>query len=118
MTKSKEEEVQTPTAAETTGTNALRIKWNDSEMTTTYSNVCNAMSSREEFMLLFGTNQTWNLRERGDDINLKLTNRVVVSPFAAKRLAMMLDRVIKEHESRWGDLEVQAPPPDGLESKG
>lgn len=109
MTKADEGAEQAATAAETTGTNALQIKWNDSDMTTTYANVCNAMSSREEFMLLFGTNQTWNLRE-GEDINVELTNRVVVSPFAAKRLAMMLERVISQYESRYGEVEVQPSP--------
>ena len=109
MAKSNQGGEQGASAAETTGTDALKIKWNDSDMATTYANVCNAMSSREEFMLLFGTNQTWNLKE-GDDINVALTNRVVVSPFAAKRLALMLDRVIREYESRWGEVEVQASP--------
>ncbi|MDD5049800.1 MAG: DUF3467 domain-containing protein, partial [Methanoregulaceae archaeon] len=36
------------------------IKWDDSKMTSSYANVCNVSSTREEVTLLFGTNQTWH----------------------------------------------------------
>ncbi|MBC2714898.1 MAG: DUF3467 domain-containing protein [Desulfobacteraceae bacterium] len=93
---------------ETTGTDAPTVKWDDSDLNTSYANVCNAAITREEFTLFFGTNQTWNLRE-GDDIKVQLSNRVVVSPFAAKRLSILLDRVLKEYESRFGKLDIGPP---------
>ena len=39
---------------------APTVDWDDSEMRSTYANVVNASSTREEVTLLFGTNQTWN----------------------------------------------------------
>ncbi len=90
---------------ETTGTDAPMIKWDDSGLNTSYANICNAAITREVFTCFFGTNKTWNLR-KGDDIKVQLSNRVVVSPFAAKRLSILLDRVLKEYESRFGKLDI------------
>ena len=36
-----------------------KVRWDDSKMTSTYANVCNVSSTREEVTLLFGTNQSW-----------------------------------------------------------
>jgi hypothetical protein len=73
-------------------------KWDDSQMKSAYANVCNVTSTQEEVVLLFGINQAWN---RG-----QLTDRIIVSPFAAKRLAMLLDGVVKEYKRRFGSLNV------------
>jgi len=35
-----------------------------------------------------------------------LNSRVVLSPFAAKRLSMLLDSVIKQHATRFGTRDV------------
>jgi len=84
-----------------------KVTWNDSEMVSSYANVCNACSTREEIMVFFGTNQTWNTTQ--NEVSISLTNRVVMSPFAAKRLNLILANVIKEYESNFGaiDLDIQ-----------
>ena len=57
-----------------------------------YANVVNAASTREEVALFFGTNQTWNLaKER--EVTVQLTNRIILNPYAAKRLNSMLRRL-------------------------
>jgi len=38
-----------------------------------------------------------------------LTDRIVISPFAAKRLNMLLQAVVAEYEKRFGTLNVDAP---------
>ena len=38
------------------------IRWDDSSLKSSYANVCNVSSTREEIVLIFGINQTW---ERG-----------------------------------------------------
>ncbi len=81
-----------------------KVKWDDSSMKTTYANVCNVASSREEVTILFGTNQTWNSRDK--EVSVALSDRIIVSPFAAKRLAILLGNVIKEYEKRFGNLSV------------
>ena len=81
------------------------VAWDDSKMTTNFANVVNIQSSAEQFDICFGTNHTWSLT--GDRrVKVELTNRVIMSPPAAKRLQNALERVLKEHESRYGRLAV------------
>ncbi|WP_321417637.1 DUF3467 domain-containing protein [uncultured Desulfobacter sp.] len=95
-TKKKEEEEAKP-AAQT-------LRWDDSKMTSTYANVCNVFSTREEVTLLFGTNQTWHGAQQ--ELTVQLSDRIILNPFTAKRLSMMLNNVIKEYESRFGELKI------------
>ena len=82
------------------------IKWDDSNLKSSYANVCNVSSTREEVVLVFGINQVW---ERGQaEVRVQLTDRIILSPFAAKRLAALLNNVIREYESRFGVLNVDA----------
>jgi hypothetical protein len=92
------------TAKATEGT---RIKWDDSNMKSAYANVCNVTSTREEVVMLFGMNQAWNRGQK--EVTIQLTDRIVISPYAAKRLSMLLDSVVKEYEKRFGELNVDAP---------
>ena len=88
------------------GGDAPKVEWDDSKMSTTYANVANAASSREEVTLLFGTNQTWNLA-KDKEVKVELTDRIILSPFAAKRLWLILGGVLKEYESRFGKLDLE-----------
>jgi hypothetical protein len=97
------EEKATPAA---TGTTVPVVKWDDSSMNTAYANVCNVTGTREEVALLFGTNQT--LYSGQKEVTVKVTNRIVLSPYAAKRLQALLGEVIKQYESRFGVLNIQA----------
>jgi hypothetical protein len=82
------------------------VVWDDSNMTSSYSNVCNVSSTREEVTLLFGTNQNWHTGQQ--EFKVLLTNRVILNPYAAKRLSMLLTNIMKEYESRFGPLQVEA----------
>src|SRR5512145_2022187 len=62
-----------------------KINWDDSQMKTSYANVCNVASTREEVIVLFGTNQAWKGIE--EEVTVQLSDRIILSPFAAKRLA-------------------------------
>ena len=84
-----------------------KIKWDDSNMKSAYANVCNVSSTREEVVLLFGVNQAWNRGQK--EVTIQLTDRIIISPFAAKRLSLLLNSVVKEYESRFGTLNVEAP---------
>ena len=98
-----------PTSAgETQQAAASRVEWDDSKMDTTYANVANAASTREEVALVFGTNKTWKISE-GRPVKIELTNRMILSPYAAKRFALLLNSVLDEYESRFGKLEVEPP---------
>ena len=83
-----------------------RVKWDDSTMRTTYANVCNVTGTREEFALLFGTNQT-GIDQK--EVSVRLSDRIILSPYAAKRLALLMNSVVKEYEKRFGDLSIERP---------
>ena len=87
-----------------------QLRWDDSNLKSAYANVCNVSSTREEIVLSFGINQAW---ERGQNETLiQLSNRVILSPFAAKRLAGLLNNVIQQYESRFGTLSETGRPGD------
>ena len=85
----------------TTGTT---VRFDDSEVTNAYANVCNVSSSREEVVLVFGLNNAW---ERDvSEVRVKLNSRVILSAFAAKRLSLLLNNVVQQYEARFGAMDV------------
>jgi hypothetical protein len=91
------------------GLEGTKIKWDDTNMKSSYANVCNVTSTREEVVMLFGINQAWNRGQK--EVTIQLTDRIIISPYAAKRLAVLLDGVMKEYETRFGALQVEAVAP-------
>ncbi len=85
----------------------LQVRWDDANMTTSYANVVNVASTREEVTLFFGTNQTWNIVDTRE-LTVQLSNRVVVNPYAAKRLWTLLGNVLTEYEKRFGSLNIES----------
>ena len=84
------------------------INWDDSSMKTSYANVVNVSSSREEVTLLFGTNQTWHTGSQ--EFSIKLSDRMIISPFAAKRLLVLLQNIVGQYETRFGQLDIGVAP--------
>ena len=87
-----------------------KVNWDGSNMKTSYANVCNVSSTREEVTLLFGMNQAWHTGQK--ELTIQLSNRVIVSPFAAKRLVSVLNGVVAEYERRFGPLNLEVPAPE------
>ncbi len=81
---------------------ATRIRWDDSNMRSIYANVCNVASTREEVTLLFGTNQSWHTGQK--ELTVGLSDRIILNPYAAKRLSILLNNVVTEYESRFGEI--------------
>jgi hypothetical protein len=82
------------------------VQWIDKNMATHFANVVNVQSTREQVDLFFGTNQTWNVGG-GGQVAVELSNRIILTPFAAKRLWTVLGGVLREYETRHGHLEVE-----------
>jgi hypothetical protein len=80
------------------------IVWDDTNMRSVYSNVTNVTGGREEIILLFGMNQAWQPSQT--EVKVQLTERLVLSPFAAKRLSILLGKTMAEYEKRFGSLNV------------
>ena len=86
--------------------NGTSINWDDSEMQSAYANIGTATANREEFFFLFGTHQHWRgSAEETKQVDVKLAHRIVMSPFAAKRLAVILSQSIKAYEDQFGKIE-------------
>lgn len=79
-----------------------KVRFDSANIKSTYCNVCNATSTREEVVINFGVNKTWD--QGGQELEVQLEHRIILSPFAAKRLQDMLVRLIAEHEQRYGKL--------------
>ena len=93
-----------PPPAATPGTDSqVKIKWDTSSLKSSYCNFCNANSTREEVVLNFGLNNTWDRAQ--SELEIELAHRIVMSPFAAKRLSDLLVRLIDEYETRHGPLK-------------
>ncbi len=89
-----------------------KIVWDDSGMRSVYANVTNVTGGREELIILFGMNQAWQPGQK--EVKVQLTERVVLSPFAAKRLTVLLSKTLAEYEKRFGTLDIGAPIPESI----
>ena len=82
-----------------------KVNWDDSKMTTTFANVVNVLVTREELTLLFGMNQTWNAAQT-KELTVQLSNRIVLTPYAAKRLLTLLTARMRDYETRIGPITL------------
>src|ERR1700752_1814674 len=69
------------------------MRLDTSQLKSSYCNVCNATSTREEVVLNFGVNSTWDLGGEQAGRDVQLHHRIILSPFAAKRLAELLNKL-------------------------
>jgi hypothetical protein len=88
------------------GAAVQKLTWDDSVMSTSYANVCNVSSTLEEVTLLFGTNQTWQTGQK--EFIIKLSDRIVLSPYVAKRMLTLLKSVVDQYEQRFGKLTIES----------
>ncbi len=105
--KTADEAERKPAAAVRAAQTGLpTVTWDDSNMGTSYANVVNVASTREEVTLFFGTNQTWNIRDTRE-VTVRLSDRIVLNPYAAKRLWTLIGNVLAEYENRYGALNLE-----------
>jgi len=90
-------------ATEATAGGQQQLRLDTSELKSSYCNVCNASTTREEVVLNFGVNQNWDYARK--DVDVRLLHRIILSPFAAKRLLDLLSRLMSEYETRYGPLK-------------
>ena len=81
----------------------VKVHWKTDRLKSGYANFCNATSTREEVVLNFGVNQNWERTPQ--EMEIELEHRIVLSPFAAKRLNQLLSKLMSEYETRYGELK-------------
>jgi hypothetical protein len=86
-------------------TRSSTVEWNDDAMQTTFANVVNIQGTREQVEFFYGTNRTWDVHREGP-VKVDLTNRIIMTPYAAKRMHQILTGVLREYEARHGVLKV------------
>jgi hypothetical protein len=79
-----------------------RLRLDDTAIQTTYANYANVTSTREETVLLFGMIQAFN--RTNNEIPVKIVDRIVMTPFVARRLSRMLANLIQNYEAQFGPL--------------
>lgn len=86
---------------------AVQILGEDKNILSFYPDTAQVKASPKEFMLLFG--DTDKSHPDRNARHVKLTERIVLNPFAAKRLALQLLQVIRRHEAEFGPLKEPLP---------
>ncbi|MFI3271174.1 MAG: DUF3467 domain-containing protein [Pseudomonadota bacterium] len=86
----------------------VRLNVNADSMKTSYANAFQTHTTPEEILLCFGVNQTTPSQEEGVSatMSLQLNDRVIMNYYTAKRLAMSLLQVVRDHEERFGVIEL------------
>lgn len=89
-------------------TQQIRLNVNADNMKSVYANAFQTHSTPEELLLSFGINQTLPSQEAGvsADMILQFTNRIIMNHYTAKRLALSLLQSVREHEERFGIIEL------------
>jgi hypothetical protein len=115
--KNGETEVEAQ-AQQQTGTQQVRLRIDDHDMTTIYSNAFRTNTTAEEIILDFGMNVVVPAQrapgaeaagaEPAGDILFRLNNRVVMNYYTAKRLALLLGQLVRRHEEQFGELKLNA----------
>lgn len=83
---------------------APNIRWDESGLQTSFANFCNVLGTREELAMLFGTTMGWNADRT--ELTVKVQHRILMNPYATKRLMLLLQQGIQEYETRYGELKL------------
>jgi hypothetical protein len=71
----------------------VRVRFDDTQMASSYANVASIATTADEIMVLFGTNRGWNVV--GGEITVGLTNRIIMTSSTARSLLDTLARVLE-----------------------
>lgn len=101
-----EDNATPPKASEQKDKRASSIEWVDTQMSTSFANVVNVQSTREQVDLYLGVNRSLDAAA-AETVKVDLSNRIILTPYAAKRMLHLLHGVLREYESRYGVLKVE-----------
>lgn len=102
-TKSADADGNAGAGARPPTTDAPRVELDDSDVTAVYANICRVASTPEEVILDLALNPN-PLNSSGDKI--RVSQRVILNHYTAKRLAALLAASVQRHEKVFGVLET------------
>lgn len=82
---------------------APTLSFDATAVKSSYANFANINSTREEVVLNLGVDRSWE--HAGQQRTVELHHRVMMSPFAAKRLSQMLQELVAGYEAKYGVLK-------------
>jgi hypothetical protein len=97
------DELRTPDGSNPAGQAAQQFTTDAAQISTVYTNFCRVSVTPEELVLDFGLN-TQMAPTAGETV--KLSHRIVMNFFTAKRLLGALMNVVQAHEGSFGALEL------------
>jgi len=90
-----------------TGQQQVRLRMDERDMSTSYANAFRTNGMAEEVLLDFGMNTVVQGQQQTQpEILFKISNRIVLNYYSAKRLAISLSQMIRRHEQQFGELEL------------
>ncbi|NQT87597.1 DUF3467 domain-containing protein [bacterium] len=108
MPEQEEGQAAQPEQEEQQGT-VLHVR--DQDVKTAYANICLLSGTKEETILSFGMSfPQMNQETKRVEANMLVSNRIIMNPTAAKRLAIALSQSIQQYESRFGVIQLEQPP--------
>ncbi len=98
-------------AREQVGQQQIRMHIDEREMRTSYANAFRTNAMAEEVMLDFGVNLVNPVPQQPAqqvqaEIVFKVNERVILNYYSAKRLAITLGQMIRQHEQQFGEIEL------------
>lgn len=102
-----ENKPQAPTAE--AGTDGQRrevtLRIDESDMSSAYANTFRTDGTVEEVILDFGINRM--VPGRQNEMVFKVRNQVILNWRNTKRLALTLANIVRQHEERFGEIDVK-----------
>lgn len=95
-------------AREQTGQGQVRLQIDERNMQSCYANAFRTNGTPEEVILDFGLNLLSPAPgpQNEPQIMFQVTHRVILNYFSAKRLALTLGQLIRQHEDQFGQIEL------------
>jgi hypothetical protein len=93
-----------------TGQKQIRVRIDERNLQTTYVSGFRPTMTAEEVMLDFGLNLIRPTGNKDNPVELafQASNRLIMSYFSAKRLAIVLGQIVRRYEQQFGEIELSA----------
>ncbi|MBT3198882.1 MAG: DUF3467 domain-containing protein [Phycisphaerales bacterium] len=107
MAKDTPEPTKDTPADAQTQQQTVRVRMDQRDVKTSYANSFNTHAQTNEVILDFGLNMPVPPQpDQQPEILLQITDRIILNYYSAKRLALTLGQVVRRHEERFGELEL------------
>lgn len=93
-----------------TGQKKLRVRIDETNVKTSFANGFRPAATPEEVILDLGLNTTRMTGQQDVpyEVVFKAENRIIMSYYATKRLAIALGQLVRRYEEQFGELELDA----------